>query len=197
MKKRFLLAGSSLIFVLVACGTTPSLKAATPAEKKSITANVANITAKLQGLNLTSKTGTLSAQAVNGSVTVNCDTGSLTLSFNNNTANTTSSGTMNLKSASCTKGDVTFSNVDLTLKYDGSFTTTNASFKFFYDGAITYKDAKQTVNVNFTNMTYDSKFSSETVAGKTKYTFTTTLNGMVSANDSFVNYENEVFSQSF
>jgi hypothetical protein len=197
MNKRFLLAGSSLIFVLAACGTTPSLKAATPVEKKAITANVANITAKLQGLNLTSKVGTLSAQATNGSITVNCDTGSLTLSFSNDTANTTSSGSMNLKGVSCTKGDVTFSNVDLTLKYDGSFTTTNASFKFVYDGAITYKDAKQTVNVNFTNMTYDSKFSSETVAGKTKYTFTTTLNGTVSANDSFVNYENEVFSQSF
>jgi hypothetical protein len=94
-------------------------------------------------------------------------------------------------------GDVTLSNVDLTLKYDGSFTTANASFKFVYDGAITYKDAKETINLKFTNMVYDSKFSSESVAGKTTYTFTTTLNGTVSANDSFVTYENEVFSKSF
>ena len=186
-----------MIFTLAACGTTPTVKAATPAEKKAITANVANITAKLQGLNLTSKASGLSAQAVNGSVTVDCDTGSLTLSYSNATANTTSSGSINLKSASCTKGDVTFSDVDLTLKYDGSFTTTNASFMFVYDGGITYKDAKQTANVKFTNMSYDSKFSSETVAGKTKYTFTTTLNGTVSANDSFVTYENEVFSKTF
>ena len=186
-----------MIFTLAACGTTPTVKAATPAEKKAITANVANITAKLQGLNLTSKASGLSAQAVNGSVTVDCDTGSLTLSYSNATVNTTSSGSINLKSASCTKGDVTFSDVDLTLKYDGSFTTTNASFMFVYDGGITYKDAKQTANVKFTNMSYDSKFSSETVAGKTKYTFTTTLNGTVSANDSFVTYENEVFSKTF
>jgi hypothetical protein len=197
MNKRILLAGSSLIFALAACGTTPTVKVATPAEKKAITANVANITAKLQGLNLTSKAGTLSAQAVNGSITVDCDTGSLTLSYSGDTANTTSSGSMNLKSVSCSKGDVTFSDVDLTLKYDGVFSTTKASFKFVYDGAMTYKDAKQTVNVKFTNMTYDSKFSSEIVAGKTKYTFTTTLNGTVNANDSFVTYENEVFTTSF
>jgi hypothetical protein len=197
MKKRMLMIGSSLIFVLTACGGTPQVKAATPEEKKAITANVANITAKLQSLNLTSKASTLSAQATNGSITVDCDTGNLTLSFSTDTANSTSSGSMNLKGASCTKGDVTFSDVDLTLKYDGVFTTTNASFKFVYDGAMTYKDAKQTVNVKFTNMTYDSKFSSEIVAGKTKYTFTTTLNGTVSANDSFVTYENEVFSQTF
>jgi hypothetical protein len=94
-------------------------------------------------------------------------------------------------------GDVTLSNVDLTLKYDGFFTTANASFKFVYDGAITYKDAKETINLKFTNMTYDSKFLSETMTGKTTYTFTTTLNGTVSANDSFVTYENEVFSKSF
>ena len=186
-----------MIFTLAACGTTPTVKAATPAEKKAITANVANITAKLQGLNLTSKASGLSAQAVNGSVTVDCDTGSLTLSYSSDTANSTSSGAMNLKSASCTKADVTLSNLDLTLKYDGVFTTTNASFKFVYDGALTYKDAKETVNVKFTNMTYDSKFSSETVNGKTKYTFTTTLNGTVSANDSFVTYENEVVTQTF
>jgi hypothetical protein len=199
MNKRFLLAGSSLIFVLAACGGTPQVKAATPAEKKAITANVANVTTKLQGLNLTSKASTLAAQAVNGSVTVDCDTGSLTLSFSSdtNTAATASSGSMNLKSASCTEGDVTLSNVDLTLKYNGSFSSTNASFKFVYDGAITYKDAKETINLKFTNMIYDSKFSSETVAGKTKYTFTTTLNGTVSANDSFVTYENEVVTQSF
>jgi hypothetical protein len=197
MKTRMLMAGTVMVFALAACGTTPTVKAATPDEKKAITANVQNITAKLQGLNLTSKASTLSAQAVNGSVTVNCDIGSLTLSFSSDTANTTSSGSMNLKSASCSKGDVMFSNADLTLKYDGSFSSTNASFKFVYDGAMTYKDAKQTVNVKFTNMTYDSKFSSETVAGKTKYTFTTTLNGTVSANDSFVTYENEVFSQIF
>ena len=197
MKKRMLMAGATMMFALAACGTSPTVKAATPAEKKAITANVANITAKLQGLNLTSKAGTLSAQATNGSIKVDCDTGSLTLSFSTDTANSTSSGSMNLKSASCTKGDVTFSDLDLTLKYDGVFTSTNASFKFVYDGAMIYKDAKQTVNVKFTNMTYDSKFSSETVAGKTKYTFTTTLKGTVSANDSFVTYENEVFSQTF
>ena len=183
MNKRFLLAGSSLIFVLAACGGTPQVKAATAAEKKAITANVATVTTKLQGLNLTSKASILAAQAVNGSVTVDCDTGSLTLSFSSdtNTAATASSGSINLKSASCTEGDVTLSNVDLTLKYDGSFTATNASFKFVYDGAITYKDAKETINLKFTNMIYDSKFSSETVAGKTTYTFTTTLNGTVTA----------------
>jgi hypothetical protein len=199
MKKRMLMAGSSLIFMLAACGGTPQVKAATPAEKKAITANVANVTTKLQGLNLTSRASTLAAQAVNGSITVDCDTGSLTLSFSSdtNTANTASTGSMNLKSTSCTEGGVTLSNMDLTLKYDGSLTTTNASFKFVYDGAITYKDAKETINLKFTNMIYDSKFSSETVVGKTTYTFTTTLNGTVSANDSFVTYENEVFSKSF
>jgi hypothetical protein len=199
MKKRFLLAGSSLIFVLAACGGTPQVKAATLAEKKAITTNVANVTAKLQALNLPSKASTLAAQAANGSVTVNCDIGSLTLSFSSdtNSAATASSGSMNLKSTSCTEDDVTLSNVDLTLKYDGAFTTTNASFKFVYDGAITFKDPKETINLKFTNMTYDSKFSSETVAGKTTYTFTSTLNGTVSANDSFVTYQNEVVTQSF
>jgi hypothetical protein len=197
MKKRMLMAGSSLIFVLAACGGTPQVKTATPAEKKAITTNVANVTSKLQSLNLTSKAGTLSAQATSGSITVDCDTGSLTLSFSSDTANSASSGSMNLKSANCTEGDVTLSDVDLTLKYDGTFTTTNASFKFVYDGAITYKDAKETIKLKFTNMSYDSKFSSSTVAGKTTYTFTTTLNGTVSANDSFVTYENEVLSQTF
>jgi hypothetical protein len=196
MFTRLILAGTTLVLGLASCGGTPTVKAATPAEKSAITSNLQDITAKIQSLNLSVKAKNVTAQAVDGSVTVTCDTGSLTLSYAGNTSSP-GTGTMSLKGASCGKGDVTLSDVNLNLKYNGDFLIEagNVSFGFVYDGTMSYKDASQNLRVKYTNLRYDVNISSSTVGETTKYTSTVTLNGTVSVNDSFVTYENEVLKK--
>jgi hypothetical protein len=199
MKKRMLMAGSSLIFVLAACGGTPQLKIATPQEKASATANIGKLSTQLQSLNLAGKASSkLAATAVNGSLEFDCPQGGkATLTFSSDstggTATGTFTGTMKLESASCVSGDITLTDVNLTLKYDGGYGTGNFTFKTIYDGGVTIKDAKDTIKLTFTNMTYDSKITTEKLAnGKTKYDFSTTINGTSTANDNFITYTNEV-----
>jgi hypothetical protein len=204
MKKRTLMAGMALIVGLASCGSTPGVQAATPEQKKATTASISKITTKLQGFGLTAKSA-MAAQASSGSTTgsftVPCDQGSITYTFNSDssTGAGTSGGTgsMTLKSTSCKQADVTISDMDLNLKFEGSLTQTNASFKFVYDGGLTYKDASETTRIKFTNLSYDVKVSSSTSGGSTTLTFTTTINGTVTANDSFVTYTNESSNRDF
>ena len=200
MKKRMLMAGSSLIFVL-ACGGTPALKAATPQEKAAATTSIGRLSTQLQSLNLAGKASNkLAATAVNGSLEFDCPQGGkATLTFSTDSSSTTGTyiGTMKLESASCASHDITMSDVNLMLKYDGEFSKTNITFKTTFDGAVTISDTKQTAKFTFNNLTHDSKLTAEPAGGKTKYTATTTINGTVNVNDSFVAYTNEVSSNSF
>jgi hypothetical protein len=204
MKKRNLMAGMALIVGLASCGSTPSVQAATPEQKLAATASITKITNKLQSFGLTAKSA-LAAQAatgsVSGSVTVPCDQGSITYTFSSDSStgagSTGSSGGMALKSASCTKGDVTISDMDLNLKFEGALTQSNAAFKFVYDGGLTFKDSTETTKIKFANLSYDVKVSSTTSGTSTTLTITSTINGTVTANDSFVTYSNESFNRDF
>jgi hypothetical protein len=201
MKKRFLMAGSSLIFVLAACGGTPQAKTATPQEKAAATASIAKLSMQLQSLNLAGKASSkLAATAVNGSLEFDCPQGGkATLTYGSDSSSTAGTyiGTMKLESARCASNDITMSDVNLMLKYDGEFGKTDLTFKTTFDGAVTIKDTKQTAKFTFNNLTYDSKLTAEPAGTKTKYTATTTINGTVNVNDSFVTYTNESSSNSF
>jgi hypothetical protein len=198
MKKRILLASSSLIFVLAACGGTPQLKTATPQEKASATASIGKLSTQLQSMNLAGKASQkLAATAVNGSLEFDCPQGGkATLTYGTDSSSTvgTYTGTMKLESVSCASNDITMSDVNLNVKYDGEFGKTDLAFKTTFDGAVTIKDTKQTAKFTFNNLTYDSKLTAEPAGMKTKYTATTTINGTVNVNDSFVTYTNEVSS---
>jgi hypothetical protein len=102
---------------------------------------------------------------------------------------------MKLESASCASNDITMSDVNLRLKYDGEFRKTNIAFKATFDGTMIVKDTKQTARFTFNNLRYDSKLIAEPAGTKTKFT-TTTINGSVNVNDSFVMYTNESCSGS-
>ena len=202
------MAGMALFVGLASCGSTPgvqpTVQAATPEQKMATTASISKITSKLQSLNVMAKSS-LAAQATtgstSGSVTVPCDQGSVAYTFSSDSSTGTGTaggtGSVSLKSASCKKGDVTISDMDLNLKFEGSLTRTDAAFKFVYDGGLTYKDATETVKIKFTNLSYDVKVTSSTVGGSTKLTVTSTINGTVTANDSFVTYNNESFNRDF
>jgi hypothetical protein len=200
MKTRMLLAGSSLIFVLAACGGTPQAKTATPQEKAAATASIGKLSAQLQSMNLAGKASQkLAATAVNGSLEFDCPQGGkATLTYGTDSSSTvgTYTGTMKLESISCASNDITISDVNLNLKYDGEFGKTNLAFKTTFDGAVTIKDTKQTAKFTFSNLTYDSKLTIEPVGTKNKYTATTTINGTMNVNDSFVTYTNESSSNS-
>jgi hypothetical protein len=198
--KTQMLAGGALVLSLASCGTTPAVKAATPQEKAAATASIAKLSTQLQSLNLAGKASSkLAATAVNGSLEFDCPQGGkATLTYGTDSSSTagTYTGTMKLESASCASNDITMSDVSLTLKYDGEFGKTNITVKTTFDGALTIKDSKQTAKFTFTNLTYDSKLTAEPAGTKTKYTATTTINGTVNVNDSFVTYTNEVSSNS-
>jgi hypothetical protein len=195
MKKRMLLAGSSLIVVLAACGETPQVKAATPAtaqQKQVMTASVDKVTSKLKTLSFIKPVSSLNAAQATGSFTYNCDQGSLMYSFISDNGTGASSSSINLKSATCTLGDTTFSNMDLTLVIDGTYSATDLSFKMGYNGGLTVKDAKETLKIGFENVMYDLKISK---VNDTTYSYVYTINGTVTANDNFVKYENETRSE--
>jgi hypothetical protein len=189
MFTRLILAGTTLVLGLASCGGTPTVKAATPAEKSEITSTIDEVTAKIKSLNLSLKSQNLAAQATTGSVKVDCDTGSLTLSFKKDANGV---DTLNLKSARCIKGDVTFSDMDVDVRFNLDYEPGTLTFSLFYDGALTYKNAKKTLNIKYTKLQFDAKATSETVDGVTKNVQTSTINGTISINDSFVTYENEV-----
>jgi hypothetical protein len=205
MKTQTFLAGSALVLSLASCGTTPAVKAATPQEKAAATASIGKLSMQLQSLNLAGKASSkLAATAVNGSLEFDCPQGGkATLTYGTDSSHSDSgsttgtyTGTMKLESASCASNDITMSDVNLTLKYDGEFGKTNITVKTTFDGALTIKDSKQTAKFTFSNLTYDSKLSAEPAGTKTKYTATTTINGTVNVNDSFVTYTNESSSNS-
>lgn len=195
MKKRFLLASSSLIFVLAACGGTPQVKAATPAtpqQKLAMTASVDKVTSKLKTVSFVKPMSGLSTAQTTGSFTYNCDSGSITYAVSSDGGTGVTSSSMKLTSATCTLGDTTFTNMDLTLKIDGTYSATDLSFKMGYNGGLTVKDAKETVKIGFENVTYDLKISK---INDTTYSYVYTINGLVTANDNFVKYENETRSE--
>jgi hypothetical protein len=200
MKTQRLLAGGALVLSLASCGTTPAVKASTQQEKAAATASIGKLSTQLQSLNLAGKASSkLAATAVNGSLEFDCPQGGkATLTFSTDSSSTvgTYTGTMKLESASCASNDITMSDVNLTLKYDGEFGKTNLAFKTTFDGAVTIQDTKQTAKFTFNNLTYNSKLTIEPVGSKNKYTATTTINGTVNFNDSFVTYTNESSSNS-
>ena len=214
MKKRISLAGGALVLSLASCGSTPGVKTATPQEKAAATASIGKLSTQLQSLNLAGKASNkLAATAVNGSLEFDCpQAGKATLTFSTDSSTDSSStdpsstdssstagtytGTMKLESASCASNDITMSDVNLTLKYDGEFGKTNITLKTTFDGGLTIKDSKQTAKFSLNNLIYDSKLTAEAAGTKTKYTATTTINGTVNINDSFVTYSNEVSSKS-
>jgi hypothetical protein len=192
MKKRMLLTSVALILGLASCGRTPTVNATAPAtqqQKQAVTARVDKVTSKLRSLNFVKPASSLSTTAqATGSFTYDCDQGSITYSFNTKGDTGTNSSSLNLKSTTCTLGDTTFSTMDLNLTVDSMSSATDLSFQVGYNGGLTVKDAKETTKIGFENVMYDLKI---TKVNETTYQYAYTINGTVTANDSFVKYEND------